>query len=138
MTQRYVQIRHQPTGAVIAQGPLGWGITPFEGNYYIRRRYLREGHFRIDHVPGLCVYKGLYVGLNYVAPDRTVSKHLGWMYWLPNPLLPFIMYRVAIPGRDPLLAIDSVDGCSMSSRDPRAAAAVVNSTLVDKATRHAP
>lgn len=138
MTQRYVQIRHQPTGAVIAQGPLGWGITPFEGNYYIRRQYLRDGHFRIDHVPGLCVYKGLYVGLNYIAPDRTVSKHLGWMYWLPNPLLPFIMYRVAIPGYDPLLAIDSVDGCSMSSRDPCASAAILNSTLVDKATCHAP
>lgn len=138
MTQRYVQIRHHSTGAVIAQGPLGWGITPFEGNYYIRRQYLRDGHFRIDHVPGLCVYKGLYVGLNYIAPDRTVSKHLGWMYWLPNPLLPFIMYRVAIPGYDPLLVIDSVDGCSMSSRDPHASATVLNSTLVDKATRHVP
>ena len=88
---------------------MGWGVTPFEGNYYIRRRYLREGHFRADRIPGLCVYKGLYIGLDYVAPDQTVSRHLGWLYWLPNPLLPFVMFRVAVPGNDPLLAIETLD-----------------------------
>ncbi|MGH8113065.1 MAG: hypothetical protein ACREPF_00305 [Rhodanobacteraceae bacterium] len=86
-----------------------WGITPFQGNYYIRRKYLRDGRFRVDYIPGLCVYKGLYVGLNYVAPDQTVSTHLGWLYWLPNPLLPFVMFRVAVPGHDPRLAIEPVD-----------------------------
>lgn len=109
MDTRCIQIRHQPTGAIIASGPLGWGITHFEGNYYIRRRYLREGRFRADRIPGLCVYKGLYIGLDYIAPDQTVSKHLGWLYWLPNPLLPFVMFRVAVPGNDPLFAIEALD-----------------------------
>lgn len=109
LNKRYVQIRHQPTGAIIAAGPLGWGITPPEGNYYIRRQYLRDGHFRVDHIPGLCVYKRLYIGLDYVAPDQTVSTHLGWMYWLPNPLFSFIMFRVAVPAFHSLLNVEFVD-----------------------------
>lgn len=109
MSRRYLQIRYQPTGVVIAEGPLGWGITPFEGNYYIRRRYLRDGSFRPDFIPGVCVYKGLYIGLDYTTPDGTVIKHLGWMYWLPNPLFPFIMFRVAIPADHPLLRVESID-----------------------------
>lgn len=109
LNKQWVQIRHQPTGAIIAAGPLGWGITRFEGNYYVRRRYLREGHFRADYIPGVCVYKGLYIGLNYIAPDRTVSTHLGWMYWLPNPLFPFIMFRVAVPADHPLLSVEPVN-----------------------------
>lgn len=137
MTQRYVQIRHQPTGAVIAQGPLGWGITAFEGNYYIRRQYLREGHFRIDHVPGLCVYKGLYVGLNYVAPDQTVSKHLGWLYWLPNPLFPFIVYRVAVPGHDPSIGIELLAESSARSGDSHDSASGLNQAPADGAVSHA-
>lgn len=104
-----MQIRHHPSGAIIAAGPLGFGITPFEGHYYIRRRYLREGRFRADYLPGLCVYKGLYIGLDYVAPDRSVTRHLGWLYWLPNPLLPFIPFRVAVPTRDPALIVEFAD-----------------------------
>ncbi|HEU0198523.1 MAG TPA: hypothetical protein VFQ88_15095 [Nevskiaceae bacterium] len=109
MSRRYVQIRYQPTGAVIAAGSLGWGITPFEGNYYISRRYLREGAFHPDFIPGVCPYKGMYVGLNYVAPNDALAKHLGWLYWLPNPLFPFIMFRVAIPGQHPLLMVEPID-----------------------------
>ncbi|HEX7323817.1 MAG TPA: hypothetical protein VF292_00495 [Rhodanobacteraceae bacterium] len=121
MSKRYVQIRHRPTDAVIAAGPLGFGIMPFEGNYYIRRRYLREGHFRADYLPGVCVYKGLYTGLNYIAPDSTVSRHLGWLYWLPNPLLPFILFRVAVPAADPRILVEFVNaraGCLRGRADP--------------------
>jgi hypothetical protein len=28
---RFVRIRYKPTGMLLAEGPLGWGITPFEG-----------------------------------------------------------------------------------------------------------
>lgn len=108
-------MRHQPTGAIIAAGPLGWGITRFEGNYYIRRRYLGEGHFHADYIPGVCAYKGLYIGLNYIAPDQTVSTHLGWMYWLPNPLFPFIMFRVAVPADHPLLSVEPVNPPDLDS-----------------------
>ena len=42
-----IRITHTPSGKVIAEGPLGWGITPFEGSYYIQRRYLKTGGFRV-------------------------------------------------------------------------------------------
>ena len=30
-----VRIKHRESGTVLADGPLGWGITPFEGNAMI-------------------------------------------------------------------------------------------------------
>ncbi len=45
--KKHIRITHGPSQTVIAEGPLGWGgITPFEGNYYIRRRYLKTDGFR--------------------------------------------------------------------------------------------
>jgi hypothetical protein len=39
---RSIRITHRPSGAIIAEGPLGfWGITPFEGNLYISRKCLK-------------------------------------------------------------------------------------------------
>jgi hypothetical protein len=39
---RSIRITHRSSGEVIAEGPLGlWGITPFEGNFYISRKYRR-------------------------------------------------------------------------------------------------
>jgi hypothetical protein len=32
-------------------------------------------------------------------------RNLGWLYWLPNPLLPFIWFRVALPGQHPELDV---------------------------------
>jgi hypothetical protein len=46
---------------LLAEGPLGWGITPFEGNFYIRRKHLRTENLRPNYVPGFCIYKFLYV-----------------------------------------------------------------------------
>lgn len=102
---REVSIEHLPSGTLIAEGPLGWGITPFEGNYYVARRYLRQGSFRTTWVPGLCVYKFLYVWLDFLPPAGEPSRFLAWRYWLPNPLLPFIAFRVALPGDHPQLRI---------------------------------
>jgi hypothetical protein len=31
---------------------------------------------------------------------------LGWLYWLPNPLFPFIWFRVAVPGNHPELHVE--------------------------------
>ena len=45
MSSKTVRIAHRPSGIVIAAGPLGWGITPFEGNYYIGRKSLRTDGF---------------------------------------------------------------------------------------------
>ena len=91
---------------MIAEGPVGWGITPFEGNFYIRRKYLRARLFWPNGVPGFCPYKFLYVWLDFHPEGGAPVRGLGWMYWLPNPLLPFIWFRVAVPRTHPDLVIE--------------------------------
>lgn len=105
---RLIRIVHQPSGELIAEGPLGWGIFRFEGNYYIGKHHLRTGGFKPNYIPGLCPYKFLYVWLDLHLDDGQVVKSLGWLYWLPNPLLPFIWYRVAVPGDHPDLVIEEI------------------------------
>jgi uncharacterized protein (DUF427 family) len=101
-----VRIRHKGSKLLLAEGPIGWGITPFEGNFYIRRRYLKTDRFKINYLPGLCIYKFLYVWLDlHLGPDQRVAN-LGWIYWLPNPLLPFIWFRVALPRNHPEIEIE--------------------------------
>ena len=103
-----IRITHVPSGEVIAEGPRGWGITSFEGNYYIRRRYLKTTGFKVNFIPGLCPYKFLYVWLDFLSSDGK-SRNLGWLYWFPNPLFPFIWFRVAVPGSHPELQITSLE-----------------------------
>lgn len=109
MSRQAITITHRVTGAVLAHGPIGWGITPFEGNYYIRRRYLKGGSFKVNYVPGFCPYKFFYVWMDWLLPGNTPEKSLGWMYWLPNPLFPFIWFRVALPGDHPGLCYERRD-----------------------------
>ncbi len=99
-----IRIIHIPSGDVIAEGPLGWGIISFEGNFYIRRQYLKTAGFKVNFLPGLCIYKFLYVCLDFSWRDSK-SRNLGWLYWLPNPLLPFIWFRVAVPRDHPELRV---------------------------------
>lgn len=104
-----IRITHRSTGEVIAEGPLGLrGITPFEGNLYIRRKCLKTKYLRPNWVPGLCIYKFLYVWLDLRLPDGTQEPFVGWMYWLPNPLLPFIAFRPAVPRSSPALQVDEI------------------------------
>jgi len=109
MSHKNVRIVHSRSNSVIAAGPIGWGITPFEGNFYIRKKNLVTDSFRVNYVPGLCIYKFLYVWLDFVMPDGTVIKNLGWKYWLPNPLLPFIWFRVAVPREHPDIRIEEYE-----------------------------
>ncbi len=106
---KIVRITHQPTDTLLAEGPLGWGITPFEGNYYISNKYLKTDGFKPNYIPGICFYKFLYVWMNFEAEGQ-VSRSLGWFYWLPNPLFPFIAFRVAVPGFHPELVIETFAG----------------------------
>ena len=69
MRRKIVRITHRTTGLPIAEGPVGWGITPFEGNFYIRKRYLLTDRFRPNFIPGFCPYKFLYVWLDLRLPD---------------------------------------------------------------------
>ena len=99
-----IRIIHRPTATVLAEGPTGWGITRFDGGYYVRRRYLRTDGFRANGLPGICPYKFLYLWMDlHVAGGR--ASRLGWMYILPNPLLPFIWFRVALPAFHPDLEV---------------------------------
>ena len=109
-----IRIEHRPSGQLIADGPLGWGITPFEGNLYIRRKHLQTGGFRVNFLPGLCVYKFLYVWLDFVPDAAPRERNLGWMYWLPNPLLPFIAFRTALPRSHPSLSIEEYETAGKS------------------------
>lgn len=96
-----VRIRLKSTGTILADGPVGWGITPFEGNFYVSRKYLKTDKFRVNYIPGICIYKFLYVWLDLELEDGSRISSLGWKYWLPNPLLPFIWFRTAIPRSHP-------------------------------------
>jgi len=109
MVKRIVRITHKPSGQLLAEGPIGWGITPFEGNFYISRKYLKTDGFKVNFIPGLCPYKFLYVWMDFVTPDGRKERNLGWMYWLPNPIFPFIWYRVGIPQHHPSLLIESFE-----------------------------
>ncbi len=107
MSRKYLRIKHASSDTLIADGPIGWGITPFEGNYYIANKYLSTTGFRINYLPGLCIYKFLYVWLDFISPENgSTIKNLGWKYWLPNPLFPFIWFRVAVPRYHPELLVE--------------------------------
>ncbi len=103
MPKKFVRITHTPSGMKLAEGPIGWGITPFEGNFYIRRKYLLTDGFKPNLVPGFCSYKFLYVWMDLEVDKKKVTRNLGWLYWLPNPLLPFIWYRIGLPMSHPEL-----------------------------------
>lgn len=109
MSRKCVRIKHAGTNSLIAYGPVGWAITPFEGNYYIQKKNLVTNGLRVNYLPGLCVYKFLYVWLDFVAPDGTVIKNLVWKYWLPNPLFPFIWFRVAVLAIDPDIVVEEYE-----------------------------
>jgi hypothetical protein len=106
--REWIRITHLPSNEVIAEGPLGWGITSFEGNYYIRSRYLRTNGFKINYLPGLCFYKFLYVWMDFHW-GKERSRSLGWYYFLANPLFPFIWFRVAVPRNHPELKVESLE-----------------------------
>ncbi len=108
MPKKHVRIRHRTSGTTLAEGPVGWGITPFEGNYYISRKFLRTPGFKPNYIPGLCFYKFLYVWLDLHLEGGHKIRNLGWLYWLPNPLFPFIWYRVGIPQRHPELVVEEI------------------------------
>lgn len=114
-----IRIVHGPTGTPIAEGPIGWEITPFEGNLYIRGRRLLTDRFRPSWIPGLCPYKGLYVWMDFLTPDAERERGLGWMYWLPNPLLPFIAFRIAVPRGHSAIVVKEVEATEDVHRDER-------------------
>ena len=109
-SRKRIRIIHTPTGTILAEGPSGWGITRFEGNYYVRRRYLKNGRYRSTWIPGVCTHKFFYVWLDLLIPDGDRIQGLAWFYWLPNPIFPFIWFRVALSGSHPDLHVEELGG----------------------------
>lgn len=96
--QQCIRIWHRASSILLAEGPRGWDVTPFEGNFYIRKKYLANELFNSSLIPGLCPYKGIYHWLDLELPDGQREKMLAWRYVIPNPLLPFVAFRTALPG----------------------------------------
>ena len=107
-SRKIIRITHVPSGTRLAEGPLGWGITPFEGNLYVSRKYLLTKGFKPNFVPGFCFYKFLYMWLDLKLDDGSRVRNLAWLYWLPNPLLPFIWYRIALPRSHPDILVEEI------------------------------
>jgi hypothetical protein len=74
-----VRLSHKSTSTVLAEGPIGWGTTPFEGNFYIRRKHLTTHDLRPNVWPGLCSYKFLYVWLDLHLGDGQRIRNLEWL-----------------------------------------------------------
>lgn len=106
MSNERVRITHNKTDELLADGPLGWGITYFEGNYYISGKYLKTKNFTLSFFPGICPYKFIYVWTDYNFDDTYTENHLGFRYIIPNPLFPFIIFRLALPGHHPSLTVE--------------------------------
>ena len=108
-----IRLTHAPSGTILAEGPKGFGgVTPFEGNFYVRRKYVRTDALKVNWVPGLCSYKFLYVWMDLKLEGWKPSKFIGWLYWLPNPLLPFIWWRVALSGNHPDVRVEVLEAVS--------------------------
>ena len=107
--RKFIRITHTASGTRLAEGPLGWGITPFEGNLYIRGKYLLTDGFKPNYIPGFCPYKFLYVWLDLNLEDGSKIKNIGWLYWLPNPLFPFIWFRVGLPRTHPEIHVEEFE-----------------------------
>ena len=100
-----IRIIHKPSGELLAEGPAGWGMFSFEGNYYVSNKYLKTKGFKFSGLPGVCPYKFIYFWYHFTAKNGLRSPLLGWKYWLPNPLFPFIFFRLAVPKRHPDIQI---------------------------------
>ena len=107
MTQ-LIRIIHRPSNTLLAEGKKGWDITPFEGNYYIRKKCLVGQLFKLSAIPGLCPYKFIYLWLDLHPGDQPRVRYLAWKYIIPNPLLPFIWFRTGIYGSHQDIEIQKV------------------------------
>ncbi|MFC1749738.1 hypothetical protein ACFL2V_13135 [Pseudomonadota bacterium] len=54
----------------------------------------------------MCPYKFIYVWENFVDEEWGIDRVLGWRYVVPNPIFPFIIFRLAVPGRHESLLIE--------------------------------
>ncbi|MEO9965447.1 MAG: hypothetical protein ABJF11_06655 [Reichenbachiella sp.] len=107
--KRRIRITHNPSGELIAEGEKGWGMFSFEGNYYIAEKNLKTLGFKFSGIPGICPYKFIYFWYHFESTTGIKTSMLGWKYWLPNPLFPFIAFRIAVPINHPDLTVENIE-----------------------------
>jgi len=82
MSQKIISIVHKPTKTKLAEGPKGWGITPFEGNLYISKKYLLSDGFKINYIPGFCPYKFFYFWMDlYIKDVKMLNEIIQYLYY---------------------------------------------------------
>ena len=106
---KHIQIIHRPSQTVLAKGQTGWDITPFEGNYYIRDKCLNREVFKLTAIPGLCIYKFIYLWMDILPAGQSAERFLAWKYVIPNPLFPFIWFRTAVSGNHPDIEVKTLE-----------------------------
>ena len=78
MAKKYVRVTHLPADTGLEEGPLGWGITPFEGNLCIRRSHLLTDKAQGEPRPGLLPLQVPPRLRGLKLSDDDVSRNLGW------------------------------------------------------------
>ena len=112
-SKKLIRITHIPSSELIAEGSLGWDITSFENNYYISSKCLKTSGFKSRGTPGFCIYKFIYMWMDFhyydpISKSKKKDDFLGWKYIFPNPLLPFIWFRIAVPAQHLNLKVEIV------------------------------
>ncbi len=106
MANQFIRITHKSSGEILAEGKAGWGIFSFEGNYYVANKNLKTKGFSFSGVPGLCPYKFIYFWYHFQSQNGEKHAMLAWKYWIPNPLFPFIAFRIGLPKSHPDILIE--------------------------------
>jgi uncharacterized protein (DUF427 family) len=95
---QHIKIIHKASQTLLAEGELGREIAQIEGNYYCQRSCVNLDCFKTNFIPGICIYKFIYVWNDLIINGVREKRFFSWTYWIPNPLLPNIWFRIAIPG----------------------------------------
>ena len=74
---RSIRISPSASGTTLAEGTLGWSVTPFEGNNHVLHAYLRTRAFKVSYVPGICIYEVLFVWLDLHLDEGDKLRNLG-------------------------------------------------------------
>lgn len=103
---RVMRIRHHETGALLAEGPNGWGgILHFAGRLFVAGSCLCATPEAAGNA-GVCPIRGVHEDVAWRLPDGSILPGPGYRYPVPNPLLPYLFGRVVFDPGDPRLSIE--------------------------------
>ena len=76
----------------------------------MRKKCLNQEAFKLTAIPGLCIYKFIYLWSDILVEGHPNARFMAWKYVIPNPLFPFIWYRTAIYGHHPEIEVKTKSG----------------------------